>query len=206
MSDLYDDLTKARSTYRLPPDKLKFTYEVLKEKTSDINEHLETLFKYASQCEHVTEIGMRGAVSTTALLAAQPKTLISWDINPWAILSPNVQSLLMLSGRTSFQPRVGNSLECEIEDTDMLFIDSLHTYEQLKKEFTRHARAVRTFMVLHDTITFGRTGEDGTTPGLRQAIHDLQRDSNIGWTVLEDRENNNGLTVLGRISQFRPRR
>lgn len=188
---------------RLPSDKLKHAYEVLKATPSDIHEHLETLFKYASQCEHVTEIGMRGAVSTTALLAAQPKTLISWDINPWAILSPNCQALMMLAGRTSFQPRVGNSLECKIEETDFLFIDSLHTYEQLWAELKRHSGCVRTFLAFHDTMTFGKVGEDGSTPGLRKAIYDLQHESNIGWTVLEDRENNNGLTVLGRL---RPRR
>ena len=36
---------------------------------SDIFEHLPTLRRYAGQCEHVTELGVRTVVSTWALLA-----------------------------------------------------------------------------------------------------------------------------------------
>ena len=39
-----------------------------KRKPSDINEHLETLSKYASSCSSIFETGVRGVVSSWALL------------------------------------------------------------------------------------------------------------------------------------------
>ena len=55
----------------------------LKNTPTDINEHIETLVKYASQCDHVTEMGVRGIFSTWAFVASRPKKLISYDLyNP----------------------------------------------------------------------------------------------------------------------------
>ena len=47
---------------------------------SDIYQHLPTLLKYGKECNHITEFGVRGIVSTWALLMAQPEKLISYDI------------------------------------------------------------------------------------------------------------------------------
>jgi len=48
---------------------------------SDINEHLPTLKKYAEECSHITEMGVRWVVSTYGLLMGKPKKMISYDIN-----------------------------------------------------------------------------------------------------------------------------
>ena len=56
---------------------LEIKYNELCVTPSDINEHLPTLKVYAEQCEHVTEMGVRGIVSTYALLMGKPKTMIS---------------------------------------------------------------------------------------------------------------------------------
>ena len=61
---------------------LQQTYDELCARPSDINEHLPTLKKYAKECEHITEMGVRWVVSTYALLMGKPKKLISYDINP----------------------------------------------------------------------------------------------------------------------------
>jgi cephalosporin hydroxylase len=173
---------------------------------ADIWEHLPRLRELASKCEHVTEFGMREAGgSTLAILAAQPKTFISWDINPWSIVSQRVSDLLYVAGRTKFEPRVGDTLKiAPIEPTDMLFIDSLHTAKQLKAELERHADpirlAIRKYIVFHDTVTFGFQGEDGSVPGLRAAIRWFQMEHSFPlWQLVEDRENCNGLVVLERM-------
>ena len=49
---------------------------------SDINEHLPTLKRYADECEHITEMGVRWVVSTYAFLMSKPKKLVSIDIDP----------------------------------------------------------------------------------------------------------------------------
>lgn len=199
---------------RSPPPALEERFRKLRDMPSDINEHLDVLRSYAEQCEHVTEMGMRGAVSTTALLAGQPKKLVSWDIDPLSVISQNVLELFKTGmedkgsmlvwngqiGRTTFEPRVGSTLEVVIEPTDLLFIDTLHTAKQLFAELTRHANAeqdrVKKFLIFHDTKTFGDVGEDGTTPGLRDAIRLFQKNNFPVWEVIEDRPNNNGLVVL----------
>lgn len=155
-------------------------YDKLCEEASDINEHMPLLRELASRCRHVTEFGLRWARgSTVAFLAAQPETLVSWDIDVKHVISARVQELTHLTSRTSFQPRVGDTLKIHIEPTDMLFIDTWHTGKQLLAELERHvdpkAQAVRKYLVFHDTATFGVVGEDGSPPGLRTAIYQFQK-------------------------------
>jgi cephalosporin hydroxylase len=190
---------------RTPPAVLWQHFNDLVAEPSDINEHLSLLCALAQQCEHVTEFGMRGAVSTVAFLAAQPATLVSWDLNPAAVVSQRTADLLAVAGRTSFQPRVGDTLQiAPIEPTDLLFIDTLHTARQLLAELERHvdpvADPVKKYLVFHDTATFGMVGEDGSEPGLRAAIRHFQRNHAFPlWELAEDRENCNGLVVLRHV-------
>lgn len=185
------------------PGDLDAHYRATCDRPSDINEHLPRLFELASKCEHVTEMGMRGANgSTVALLAAQPAQFVSWDINPMAVVSQEVANLVAMNafggGRTFFQPRVGDTLQITIEETDLLFIDTLHTARQLKAELERHGGVVRKYLAFHDTHTFGEVGEDGGM-GLRAAIRWFQKEHMFPlWQLIDDRRNNNGLAVLER--------
>jgi len=43
-------------------------YKHLCNEVCDINEHLPTLYKYASDCESIIELGVRGCVSSWALV------------------------------------------------------------------------------------------------------------------------------------------
>ncbi len=191
-------------TDRTPHPALQGLYDYCSNTPSDINEHLPFLRKIASKCEHVTEMGMRGARgSTVALLAAQPKEFISWDLNPAAIVSQAVADLIPLAGRTQFQPRCGDSLKIHIEETDFLLIDTLHTAVQLRDELLRHGmnnslgQKVRKYLIFHDTVTFGDVGEDGSTPGLRAAIRWFMKEQAFPlWAVIHDAPNNNGLMCL----------
>ena len=172
---------------------------------ADIWEHLPLLRDLASKCDHVTEFGVRdGMGSTVAFLAAQPRVLISWDIEPFAIVNQRIADLSWRAGKTRFQPRVGSTLEIIIEPTDLLFIDTIHDYAHLKAELERHADPVegkiRKYLVFHDTITFGEVSGDGTIPGLRAAIRWFQKCHAFPlWELIEDRKNCNGLVVLRRI-------
>lgn len=173
----------------------------------DIKEHLPVLRKLAGQCDHVTEFGLRWANgSTIAFLAAQPTVLVSWDINPHAVVSAQVQQLLLHAGRTSFQPRVGDSTQVNIEGTDLLFIDTLHTAKQLQAELKRHAfvdcNKVRRFLVLHDVETFKHQGEDGSPGGLLDAVRWFHKNNFPLWRPIHHSTRNNGLLVLQREADF----
>lgn len=84
-----------------------------------------------------------------------------------------------------------------IEETDLLFIDTLHVYAQLAAELNRHQDKVRQYIVLHDTSLFADRdeGHDGGV-GLWPAVEALLAE---GRFVLKARfHNNNGLTILER--------
>ena len=182
----------------------------------DICEHMPLLRELASRCDHVTEMGVRYANgSTPALLAGlldhaeppptHPRTLISWDLDPMAILRcfqlwAQVGDGVSEKRGLIWQPRVGNSLDVAIESTDLLFIDTLHTYDQLQSELIDHHDEVGRYIVLHDTETFGERGEDGHAPGLLYAMQEFLDDHRDTWFLAELRVSCNGLAVLERRS------
>ena len=187
---------------------LEQLYEAACTTKTDIHEHLPLLRELASRCKHVNEFGLRwGLGSTVAFLAAQPDALVSWDIDPNAIVSQRAANLVVLRGRTRFEPRVGDTLRiAPIEPTDLLFVDTLHTARQLLAELVRHVdprtspRPVRKYLVFHDTTTYGLRGEDGSAPGLRTAIRQFQQYHAFPhWQLIEDRENCHGLVVLKHV-------
>lgn len=164
---------------------------------SDIHEHLPTLKRYAEKVDHITEMGVRGIVSTYALAAGIPKKLISIDISD---IDCSVVAG-MCKGFIDFTFIQGDTTKISIEPTELLFIDTYHNYDQLKVEFERHANNVSKYIILHDTTTFGENGEayDGTIKrGLWPAVEEFLA-GNQDWTVAEKFENNNGLTVLERM-------
>jgi hypothetical protein len=160
---------------------------------SDINEHLPTLKKYAEECEHITEMGVRDVVSTWAFLMSKPKKLISYDIN-----TINEKVILDLIKETDiqFQFILADTTKIEIEETDLLFIDTLHTYDQLKVELALHGNKSKKYIIFHDTTLFGSRGERGDI-GLNPAINEFI-EKNPYWIKHEVFTNNNGLTILKR--------
>jgi hypothetical protein len=207
-----------------PPADLEARFESACAFESDIHQHLPLLRKLAERCAHVTEFGTRWANgSTVAFLAAQPKTFITWDLEPAHIVSNRVAELCNMRGRTNFQPRVGNTLEITIEPTDLLFIDTWHTAKQCLSELERHCvpaeGRVRKYLVFHDAETFGVVGED-KGQGIRAAIRQFQKFFAFPlWKLMDDSdelgmadprrkhrapqkldlENNNGLVVLEHV-------
>src|SRR5574343_628325 len=160
---------------------------------SDINEHLPTLRKYAMKCAHVTEFGVRNAVSTVALAAGFPKRMVSYDIRP---MPEAIERIII--GEVDFTFRLADVLQIEIDPTEVLFIDTLHTYDQLNAELVKHADKVSKYLILHDTETFGIVGEKRQR-GIMPAIDEFLLMNPI-WRFHEIYRNNNGLMVLRRGS------
>jgi hypothetical protein len=163
---------------------------------SPIAGHCPTLRLLASECERVAEIGTESAVSTTALLSAQPKYLSTMDKNP----SPNAELLRSVNGRTEFYITQADSRQAPVGDVDLLLIDSYHTREQLSIELELNQAFVSTWIVLHDTVTFGERGEDGGL-GLLPALMGFLHSSHGIWKIAAYYEHSHGLTVLRRIKE-----
>jgi len=160
----------------------------------DIVEHMPTLQKYAGMSDRVIEFGVRdGSGSTQAFLNGKPGELISYDISA----CPQGLSQRAVAAGVPFEFHQTDVLTAEVRDCDLLFIDTKHTYEQLKAELAMHGDKAKKWLIFHDTVTFGAKGEDGTTPGLMQAIDEFLEE-NHHWIVKEVFNNNNGLLVLER--------
>ena len=161
---------------------------------SDINEHLPTLRALAEECQHVTEFGVRWGASTCAFMMSGAK-LISYDIDQ----HPAALRLFEVAAEEGRQAEFlkGNTLTLEkISPTELLFIDTLHTYKQLSYELFQFHKYVKKYIALHDTVIFGEKGEDGGL-GLIAAVSEFLTFFPT-WKIKSHYENNNGLTVLER--------
>ncbi len=179
------------------PDSIDKWYEKAAKTPGDFNEHVPTLRELASRCDHVTEFGGRRGVSSVAILAAQPKRFVTYDLNR----EGDVESLLKLKGKCDYDFRIGDfggasASQSEIEETDLLFIDSKHTGEHLLAELMTAATNVRRWIALHDTVAYGDRGEDGSQ-GLLAGVRTFLKEHRE-WTVVRHDRNNNGLMVLSR--------
>jgi predicted O-methyltransferase YrrM len=174
---------------------------------SDINEHLPILYDLAKKCSHITEMGVRFGASTRAFLNANV-TLRSYDI----FMEESVSNLFKKA------KEIGKDVEyiiedvnnIEIEETDLLFLDTWHQYYQVKNELKLHANKVKKYIIFHDTYSYGLKGEPITGVeanqqqeynqnliGILPAIVEFMID-NPNWNFILHKINNNGLTVIER--------
>lgn len=179
---------------------------------SDINEHFPAIIRYGQECNHITEMGVRWVVSTWGWLATKPKKLISYDLhNPshWgASIEPVIQAAK--DHNLDFEFRQADVLQIEIEETDLLFIDTWHHYNQLKAELERHSHKVRKYICFHDTTSYEHKSEPTTSEnafggelnwdkGLWDAVTEFLDENKEVWKLKERYTNNNGFTIIERV-------
>ena len=172
-------------------------YQIAKQTPSDINENLHILYDMAKDCETVIEFGVRTGVSTRAFLNTDV-SLTSFDV----VKNNEVQNLFTLAEEQGKKTEyiIRDVLKIEIPEVDLLFIDTFHTYEQLRQELALHGNKAKKYLIFHDTHTFGTSGEVNTDKkGLLPAIIEFLI-INPHWAFHIHNTNNNGLTVLKRIN------
>ena len=182
-------------------------YEHFRSIPGDINEHMETLKEYTKKCDHVTEMGARWGCSTFSFLTGRPKKFVSYDIN----MSENIITAINLAIKENidFTFLKNNVLDVEIDETDLLFIDTWHKYGQLKEELKLHSNKVKKYLIFHDTESYEYKDEPDwgglykdvrelstEKTGIWPAIQELIDDGD--WVIEKRFTNNNGLTILKR--------
>jgi hypothetical protein len=178
---------------------------------SDINEHIPTFIEYASECEYITEMGVRAITSTWAFLGAAPKKLISYDMEDPSHYGADINVVYEVAKQygLDFKFIQADVLKIEIEPTDLLFLDTWHAYDQLKAELERHSSKVSKYIIMHDTTSYEYRdepltsentfeGEKSTGKGLWPAITEFL-DSNSEWELHKRYTNNNGITIIKRV-------
>lgn len=195
---VYIKLTLGDIIASLPEDptlRRNALYRAVRTIVSDMQPFCEVLATVAEEYQHITEFGTRQGISTVAFLYSQPRVLHTYDIERL----PDIDIIESVAGDTEFHFHLEDTLTATIEETDVLFIDTLHTYQQLYAELLRHAEKVRSLILLHDTVAFGQVGEDGGE-GLVKAIYDFQQhDLGKKFDVLYHYETEPGFTCLKRM-------
>jgi hypothetical protein len=206
-------------------NKLENKYRELCCTPSDINEHLPTLFYYSSKCQSAIELGVRGVISTYAILYGlllnnnNNKKLLLNDIEPC-----NISDIIEIANDLEVELKYEwiSDLEMNItENYDLTFIDTFHVYGQLKRELDKFSKITNKYIIMHDTTVDEKYGEiyrcyynedaarneasrvskttnipeDELLKGLWPAIEEFL-DNNQDWTLCKRYMNNNGLTIL----------
>lgn len=116
---------------------IKNKYNYLCSNPCDINEHLPTLYKYASECETVLETGVGDCISSWALCYGlfnnnkQNKNLYLNDIKVC-----DINELLHHTNGTDVKVYYNliNNLELSLQEkVDLTFIDTWHVIWSVKK-------------------------------------------------------------------------
>jgi hypothetical protein len=166
-------------------------FERLCKTSSDINEHLEAIRDITKECSSVVEMGVRTCVSTWAFVEGLQNggTLISIDIKHPSAYGGDITIVeeACRNKGINFTFMLGDSLVIDIPKVDLLFIDTLHTYEQLKGEFARHTKKAQKYIVLHDTTS---------CPEMWVAVEELLEAKE--WKIKIRYTHNNGLTILSK--------
>jgi len=178
---------------------------------SDINEHMPAIVKYGSECETITEMGVRGIFSTWGWLACAPKRLICYDIHDPSKWGGDLKSVYDTAEAygLNFEFKLADVLKIEIEETDLLFIDTWHAYDQLKQELKLHADRVKKYLCFHDTTSFEFKDEtnahentwegESSGKGIWPAIEEFLEERKDEWILEKRFTNNNGFTIIKRI-------
>ena len=206
---------------------IRAKYEYYTNTSSDINEHLPTLYRYAKECDSIMETGVRGCISSWAFLCGlmdsgrkeERKLLFLNDIDPCEI-GELLEYSRGLSPPVQVEYQWINNLDLNMDRSyDLVFIDTWHIYGQLKRELAKFAPMTRKYIIMHDTtvdefqgetIRAGLNVEEQMAAsgfpkheilcGLGMAISEFLQQHPKEWVLKEKYTNNNGLTVLERIS------
>lgn len=191
----------------------------------DINEFLPRIRKELTGASHITELGVREAISswTFAAVAAEaadagrPIAYRALDITKKDGVADLEAAMAQCPG-VDFTFTEGSDLIVSPWRTDVMLLDTWHTYKQLAKELPIWTPYITKTLILHDTSLFGNRDEDlnghggkpvdeslfsGVLPrvGLWPAVEDfLNSAEGRNWRLVERIVDNFGLTILSRVS------
>jgi cephalosporin hydroxylase len=158
---------------------------------------IEFVSQIVSECKSVVELGT-GQCTMDRIFLRYDVKLDTYDIEdcPDTFLEE-----AKAAGRdVTFHKE--DTLKAEIPETDLLFIDSFHSYEQVKTELELHASKAKRYIVFHDTILFSERGQDTLdgeeTRGILSAIEEFL-ESHPEWNIVYNSKEGNGMIVVKKL-------
>lgn len=162
----------------------------------DLNEHFPLLLEFGVQCSHITEFTKRRE-STVIWLTSAAKQIVSYNLEAGDEVVRVCQALAQRDKVTDLKVEQKSSTEVPaIEETDLLFLDTVHHADRLRGELGKYGGQVRRFIVVRGTGAFGYVAEgggDGMFAALREWV-ELRSD----WRVVFHTNAQYGITILSR--------
>lgn len=178
-------------------------YSQVKSVPRDLNEHFPWIRDTVSKVAHVTAIVKR-CEWDAAVLAGRPEVYISHNsefTNLQQLLHQAVKSA-QSNGRpktkeyTTHQKTLEELPSVEIEPTDLLILDTVHSADRVQLELQKHATKVRRWILVRGTAAFGLKAESGGGPGLEQGIGEFIA-THKQWKRVWFAGQQYGMTLLG---------
>lgn len=152
----------------------------------DSPSRFDTYTRYASECQSVCEFGVYTGLSTTAFMMAHPRKLTSYDIYPDNFIVRDLLEKYAGDHDIYFEFRTDSSLETQIDETDLLFLDTVHERDHVYRELSLHAPKTRKYIMVHDVAA--------CEPVLDAVIDYIKHDKN--WRIKEHCNQGSGLMIL----------
>ncbi len=167
-------------------------FELIKSSPSDINEHLDTIFNITKGCNVAVSLQVgKGDGAFALLMGCQHH--ISVDPNP----AQNTLNFLNdYFGKKSSTIKQPTCEPIDIDNFDVLLVDSHHTAKNVEKELKAHAHKTNKFIIFHDTFLYGEVGDDGGE-GIKKPIYEFLS-KNKEWKIIYNENHNNGLIILAK--------
>jgi len=186
-------------------------YHYLRSVNSDINEFFPVIEKYTRECNSVLELGVRWVTGTWAFLYGlreenkdyqSPKKYVGIDIDPiekWDASAPELLKRGAEQRNIDYKFIQSDDLDPRIIRTlpnfDLIFIDTLHTYDQVKKELEAYHSKANKYIMLHDTTSFRYGGFEDDLIGIWPAITEFLN-KHPEWELWESLPSWPGMTIL----------
>lgn len=202
---------------------IEAAYNNLVHTPGDINEHMPVLRILSTECAHITELGIRSVVGSWAFAmgaidrarAGLKTRLVQGDIWRQDAVTNFENHMKQCKSYIDWEFKEGDDLKVQFEETDLLFIDTWHSFRQLYQELNKLSPLARKFIVLHDTDGWGCVDEGGEghggkpldeglfqnvpkEKGLWPSVEMFVKQNSDTWMLRMRATNDNGLTVLQR--------
>lgn len=157
----------------------------------DVTDHMDKLKTYASQCSHITELGIGNVGSTFAFLMGLPANLVSYDASPIEMKEIDRVELtqLALDNGVNFTFNEEDPITATIDNTDLLFIHDATDDSRLSQELSLHGNKASKFIIVP---LFSVDNEAFLT-----VINNFVS-ANPSWTISENIQEWCGLVVLSK--------
>ena len=143
-----------------------------------------------------SEDSIRSDEATSLILGEVNDPIFGYNVGTF------ITQLLLEENNIDFKFEQKNVLEVELENVDLLFLDTWHVYDQLKEELRLHSKNVNKYIILHDTETFGMKGETKGYKGIKFAVDEFLVQNSKTWKLHEHYTFCNGLTILRNEKTF----